>query len=142
MAMPEWKEPTMNPNARNIPGYGVDADPKNRPGFPKEESPQLRGDARGTPSRQQSDVAVFKHGQPARKMPLVFGTAQPPQGVSGVLRRLAYKYPDHWTRHWMMLLLADRVDVAEHKLRRGLPRLAAGAAVVLVGGVLMRRLRA
>ncbi|GHG95098.1 hypothetical protein [Comamonas sp. JC664] len=132
----------MNPNVKDIPGYGVDADPRSRPGFPKEEFPeQLRGDAQGTPVRQQSDVTVFKHGQPARKMPPVFGTAQPPKGVSGALRRLAYKYPDHWTRHWMMLLMADRVDVAEHKLRRGLPRLAAAAAVVFAGGVLARQLR-
>ncbi len=46
-------------------------------------------------SRQESDVTAFKHGRPARKMPPVFGTAQPPQGVSDMLRRLAYKYPDH-----------------------------------------------
>ncbi|WP_426755156.1 hypothetical protein [Myxococcus sp. Y35] len=131
----------MNPNVRDIPGYGVDADPRSRPGFPREESPQLRGDALGTPPRQQSDVTVFKHGQPARKMPPVFGTAQPPRGVSGMLRRLAYKYPDHWTRHWMMLLLADRVDVAEHKLRRGLPALTAAAAVLFAGRVVMRQLR-
>lgn len=67
----------MNPNVRDIPGYGVDADPKSRPGYPREESPQLRGDAQGPPSRQESDVTVFKHGQPARKFPPVFGTAQP-----------------------------------------------------------------
>jgi hypothetical protein len=131
-----------NRNVTDIPGYGADADPTKRPGYPRELRPQLRGDAKGPPERMHSDVKVFKHGQPARKMPPVFGTAQPPKGLSGALRAFAYKYPDHWTRHWMVLLMADRVDVMEHKLRRGLPALAAVATVLLVGGVAVRRLRA
>jgi hypothetical protein len=131
-----------NRNVTDIPGYGADADPTKRPGYPRELRPQLRGDAKGPPERMHSDVKVFKHGQPARKMPPVFGTAQPPKGLSGALRAFAYKYPDHWTRHWMVLLMADRVDVMEHKLRRGLPALAAIATVLLVGGVAVRRLRA
>ena len=133
----------LNPNRdpRSIPGYGHDADPSRRPGYPKELRPQLRGDAKGPPVRQRSDVKVFKHNQPAREFPPVFGTAQPPKGLSGALRAFAYKYPDHWTRHWMVLLAADRVDVLEHKLRRGLPLLAALAAVLFVGGVATRRLR-
>jgi len=42
----------------------------------------------------------------------VFGTAQPPAGLSGILRRMAYRVPEHRPRHWMPLMLADRVDVA------------------------------
>ena len=129
-----------NRNVQDIPGYGADADPSKRPGYPRELRPQLRGDAKGPPERMHTDVKVFKHGQPARKMPPVFGTAQPPKGLSGALRAFAYKYPDHWTRHWMVLLAADRVDVLEHKLRRGLPALAAAAALLFVGGVAVRRL--
>ena len=132
----------LNPNRdpRNIPGYGADADPSRRPGYPREVRPHLVGDAKGPPERMHSDVKVFKHGQPARQFPPVYGTAQPPKGLSGALRAFAYKYPDHWTRHWMMLLMADRVDVLESKLRRGLPALAAVAAVLVVGGVAVRRL--
>ena len=43
-------------------------------------------------------------------MPPVYGTAPPVGGVSGLVRAAAYRYPGHWTRHWMMLLLADRID--------------------------------
>jgi hypothetical protein len=46
----------------------------------------------------------------------VFGTAQPPRGLSGALRRRAYALPEHHTRHWLWLLLADRIDLAEHRL--------------------------
>jgi hypothetical protein len=43
----------------------------------------------------------------------VYGTAQPPRGVSGLMRRLAYTRPEHEARHWALLLAADRVDVLE-----------------------------
>jgi hypothetical protein len=70
-------------------------------------------------------------------MPPVFGTAAPIKGLSGVMRKAAYRYPDHWARHWMMLILADRVDSFEHNLRRTLPL----AAVLIIGGLTVRRLR-
>jgi hypothetical protein len=64
----------------------------------------------------------------------VYGTAQPPKGVSGLVRAAAYKYPDHFTRHWMMLLLADRIDAMEHRIR-SVGGVATMAAVLLLGGV-------
>lgn len=54
--------------------------------------------------------AIISHRLP------VFGTAQPPRGVSGVMRRLAYRIPEHHAKHWMLLLAADRVDVVGHRL--------------------------
>ncbi len=73
----------------------------------------------------------------------VFGTAQPPRGLSGLLRRLAYRIPTHYRRHWLLLMLADRVDVAESAMidtvkRRPIASLAA------IGGALfgLRALRA
>jgi hypothetical protein len=131
----------MNVNVQSIPGYGVDADPSRRPGYPKELPPRPLGAAKGPPPPMHPDVKVFKHGQPARQMPPVFGTAQPPKGLSGALRAYAYRYPDHWTRHWMVKLLADRVDVVEHTVRRSLPVLAGLGALALVGGVTMRARR-
>jgi hypothetical protein len=47
----------------------------------------------------------------------VFGTAQPPRGPSGVLRRAAYRIPEHRALHWLLLVVADRVDVAQHGFR-------------------------
>jgi hypothetical protein len=43
----------------------------------------------------------------------VFGTACPPRGLSGALRNLAFEYSEGTARHWLTLLLADRVDVLE-----------------------------
>lgn len=43
----------------------------------------------------------------------VFGTTVPPAGLSGRLRRLGYRFSENDLRHWAILMLADRVDVAE-----------------------------
>ncbi|WP_053232233.1 hypothetical protein [Sandaracinus amylolyticus] len=114
-----------------IVGYGVDADPSRRPGYPKEREPRPVESAK-IPAQQSSDVTVFKNERPYKEIPPVYGTAQPPKGLSGRVRKLAYSYPDHWTRHWMLLLLADRVDVWEHRLS-GARGVAALGAVALFG---------
>jgi hypothetical protein len=114
-----------------IPGYGVDADPSRRPGIPREREPRPEANASlGEP--QRSDIEVLVHPRPFKTLPPVYGTAQPPRGASGALRRVAYGYPDHWARHWMLLLLADRVDVVEHRLRS--PQGLAALALLAVGG--------
>jgi hypothetical protein len=119
-----------------IEGRGVDADPRNRPGVPMETAPEPVAGAQVPIEQQKSDYPVLMHGG-KQKRPPVFGTAAPPKGLSGVIRKVAYKYPDHWARHWMMLLMADRVDSWEHNLRRMLPL----AAVLLAGGLTFKLLR-
>ena len=48
----------------------------------------------------------------------VFGTACPTKGLSGVLRRLAYRrYSEGQAAHWLILIGADRVDAWESHLR-------------------------
>jgi hypothetical protein len=48
----------------------------------------------------------------------VFGTAQPPTGLSGVIRKYSYaKYSEGRAAHWLLLILADRVDAWESHLR-------------------------
>jgi hypothetical protein len=52
----------------------------------------------------------------------VFGTSAPPSGLSGMIRRYAFKYSEASFAHWLPLLLADRVNVVEGILddfRRG-----------------------
>jgi hypothetical protein len=118
-------------------GWGVDVDPKNRPGVPMERSPRSVEGAHWTePPRQQSEVPVFKH-KGLKELTPVFGTAAPPKGLSGVIRKLAYEAPTHQTRHWLLLMLADRVDVAERMLTR-LPRAVVPRA--LAEGLLFRKL--
>ena len=121
-------------------GRAVDLDGRNRPGVPMELEPEPLPGSRAPIEPQHSDVKVLK--DPARKqMPPVYGTAQPPAGLSGVLRRLAYRYPDNWARRWMVLMLADRVDAVEHGMRRSLRGGAALAAVFILGGVKPKVLR-
>lgn len=111
-----------------MPGFdrkiAVDLDPRRRPGVPMEWQPQFAKGAQWPIPRQDSEVKVFRHGRP-KEMPRVFGTAQPPKGAAGVLRALAYRYPDHLIRHWIALMLADRVDVATSRFRRTLPMMGA-----------------
>jgi len=121
---------------QQIEGRGADADPRNRPGVPMETVPAPLSGAQMPIEQQKSDYAVLMHGG-KQKLPPVFGTAAPLKGLSGVIRKVAYKYPDHWARHWMMLMMADRVDSWEHNLRRTLPL----AAVLVLGGLTFKLIR-
>lgn len=120
---------------QNIEGWGVDRDPRSRPGVPMEEPPHPVGGAHWTePARQMPDERVLK--QPLRKeLTPVFGTAAPPKGLSGLIRRMAYMAPDHKTKHWLLLLIADRVDVMERLIQR-FPVIVPAA---FAGGLLARR---
>jgi hypothetical protein len=122
-----------------IHGAAADLEPQDRPGVPMEKQAEPLPGARAPITPQQSDVPVFKHSG-RKDMPPVYGTAQPPKGLSGLVRKLAYSYPDHWARHWMLLLAADRVDVWEHRLRRSLQWGLPAVAALLVSGVTWRRL--
>jgi hypothetical protein len=106
-----------------------------------EELPHPRAGAQMPIEPQEADEPVIHAHGGLPKMPPVFGTAAPPKGLSGVLRKVAYGYPDHWVRHWMVLLLADRVDVWEHRLRRGLPVTAGIVAVLALGSLTLKALK-
>jgi hypothetical protein len=131
----------MDPNLETQGRYGrspvepVDLDPRNRPGVPKERKPEPWPNSRFPPQRMTAPSATPKHGRPGKPMPPVYSTAVPPRGLSGALRRSAYRRPDHEVSHWMMLLFADRVDSWETRAKRILP-----LAVPLVGiGTLVAR---
>lgn len=125
---------------RPIPGAAADLEPSSRPGVPMETEAQPMAGARAPMTPQHSEVPVLKHAG-RKQLPPVYGTAQPPKGLSGLLRKTAYSYPDHLARHWMVLLLADRVDVWEHRLRRSLPwGPAVAVAALLLAGLTWRRL--
>jgi hypothetical protein len=120
----------------------VDLDRAVRPGCPKERSPQPWPNAIYPPEPMRSSVKVFKQALPRKAFPPVFGTAVPPRGLSGRIREAAYRHPDHVTRHWTLLLLADRVDVWERRVRPvlplALPVVAFGVATVLWRAVVRR----
>ena len=101
-----------------IPGWGVDLDPKDRPSVPQEVfDPTFSGAHWEFPERQPERWPRERSIEHKFLTP-VFGTACPPRGVSGVLRRRAYaRYSEARAAHWLLLLAADRVDAVESTLR-------------------------
>jgi hypothetical protein len=93
--------------------WGADARPEDRPGVPMEQSPpHPMGNATWSiPPQEPANAAVV---DPKRGITPVFGTANPPRGLSGFMRGLAYKIPTYKTERWLLLMAADRVDVLEH----------------------------
>jgi hypothetical protein len=123
---------TMEMEIVQVKGWGADADPRNRPGVPEETTPpHPMGNPPWIEPEQQCSGPVAVQGS-LRKLTPVYGTSLPPRGLSGLLRRLAYHIPEYYPRRWMLLLLADRVDVIE---RSRIP------LAVLVGWVALRVLR-
>jgi hypothetical protein len=122
-------------------GLAVDLADHLRPGVPRERDGALDPGAHGhRPSVQPPGPAAADRRAPGRPTP-VFGTAQPLRGVSGALRRLAYRVPEHHTARWGLLLVADRVDVLEHRLARALWLLPVGAGLALGFATVTRALR-
>jgi len=97
-----------------IKGWGIDADPENDPTYPMKQ----RTDAEQTgyswtrPPQQPQDVEVL-HSIERPNVTATFGTSAPPQGLSGMIRRWAFKSSESSYAHWLPLILADRVNVIE-----------------------------
>jgi hypothetical protein len=101
-----------------IPGWGVDLDPKDRPSVPKERyAPEQSGAHWDFPERQQEKWPRERSIEHKFLTP-VFGTSTPPRGLSGVMRKYAYKrFSEARAAHWLILLAADRLDAVEHHLQ-------------------------
>lgn len=99
------------------PEQAVDADKARRPGNPMEHVPAPIANAHWlTPDQQPAVPGLLV--DPSRTLTCTFGTQQPPRGLSGMLRRAAYRLPDYRMRRWAMLIFADRVDALESRLAR------------------------
>jgi hypothetical protein len=101
--------------AKLPPGWGVDAGREKRPGVPRERA--VREQETTRPRQQRGVAALSRDG--LRSATPVFGTSQPPRGLSGAVRRLAYRVPEHRAARWALLLVGDRLDVLEHRVARG-----------------------
>lgn len=98
---------------QHINGWGADLDRKDRPGVPMERTPpRFINQPEGDPQQQQEKVEVLVSSE-RPGITQLFGTVQPPSGLSGMLRRAAFKASENDLRHWLLLLLADRVNVVE-----------------------------
>lgn len=106
-----------------IKGWGIDVDPKNEPTYPMKD---YTGDDHKRlnyerPPLQPRNIEVL-HSNERPSVSAVFGTSVPPSGLSGMIRRYAYKYSEGSFGHWFPLIFADRINVIEGILqdfRRG-----------------------
>ncbi len=101
-----------------IPGWGVDLDPRDRPSVPKLQYQQDRTGARWDFPERQPERSPRERSIEHKFLTPVFGTTCPPKGLSGVVRRVAYRrYSEGRAAHWLLLIAADRVDAVESHLR-------------------------
>ena len=101
-------------NFAHIKGWGVDADPDNDPTYPirLRSDNELRGYSWERPTQQRGNIEIL-HSNERPNLSAVFGTSSPPTGLSGQIRRFAFKYSENEYLHWLPLLLADRIQVVE-----------------------------
>ncbi|MDM0009510.1 hypothetical protein QTI51_32410 [Variovorax sp. J22G73] len=103
---------TQRERHAHILGWGADLDHADRPAYPMERTPPRLPYPMPPPEQQHSHAEVLVSTERPR-ITRVYGTAQPPKGLSGWLRRQAFYHSENDLRRWLMLLLADRVNVGE-----------------------------
>ena len=106
-----------------VKGWGIDANPKNDPTYPMKSrnNGEHKGYSWQRPTQQPVNIEIL-HSNERPHVTAVFGTSTPPAGLSGVLRRLAFRDSESSYGHWLPLMAADRIGVAEgvfHDLTRG-----------------------
>jgi hypothetical protein len=113
---PRPRRETAEELRARIPGWGADLDPADRPAVPRLQSLET-GAHWDFPERQPEEWPRERSVEHAFVTP-VFGTAQPPRGLSGAIRRYSYaRYSEGRAAHWLLLVLADRVDAWGSHLR-------------------------
>lgn len=101
-------------NHNHIKGWGIDSDPKNDPTYPMKTrtDEEMEGYTWERPEQQPVKVEILKSVE-RPNIPAVFGNTIPPSGISGALRRFAFKYSESSYGRWLPLILADRVGEVE-----------------------------
>ncbi|ASN51348.1 hypothetical protein [Sinomonas sp. R1AF57] len=108
--------PSRDELRARIPGWGADLDPKDRPSVPREQ--RLETGAHWDFPERQAETTPHEHSLEHRFVTPVFGTSVPLRGVSGAIRRFAYRrYSEGQTAHWLLLIAGDRVDAWESHAR-------------------------
>jgi hypothetical protein len=84
----------------NIHGWGADLDPAVRPAYPMERTPpRFIQPTYSEPAQQKPTVKVF-HSTERPGLTPVFGTSTPPSGVSGLIRKGAFRYSENDLKKW------------------------------------------
>jgi hypothetical protein len=98
----------------HIKGWGIDANPRNEPTYPiknytGDDHKRLNYEK---PPQQVKTVEVL-HSNERPTLSAVYGTSVPPSGLSGMIRRFAFRYSESSFGHWFPLIFADRINVWE-----------------------------
>ena len=98
----------------HILGWGIDADPENDPTYPmkKRTNEEHAGYTWQRPPQQTTDVEILTSIE-RPNLTSVFGSSVPPSGLSGMIRRHAFKKSESSYGRWLPLVLADRIGVYE-----------------------------
>jgi hypothetical protein len=92
----------------------MDADPENEPTYPMKN---YTGDDHHRInyelSEQQPQTVEILMSAERPAITRVFGTTVPPSGLSGKIRRYAFQHSEDRYRHWIPLILADRLNMVE-----------------------------
>jgi hypothetical protein len=98
----------------HIKGWAIDANPRNDPTYPIKHRLRDSADRNSwlRPTQQVINTEVL-HSNERPSVSAVFGTSAPPSGISGMIRRFAFRYSEGTFAHWLSLLLADRINMVE-----------------------------
>lgn len=98
----------------HIDGWGIDANTENDPTYPmrKRSKEAHKGLTWNRPALQPETVEILTSTE-RPSLPAVIGTTEPPKGLSGMLRRFAFRFSESDYLRWLPLMLADRVGVVE-----------------------------
>lgn len=109
---PPAAAPRIDPTT--VVGWGVDADPENDPTWPMRDRAGDDGPGMNwsRPALQTAEVEILASVE-HKARPATMGTSVPPRGLSGVLRRQAFRFSESQWGHWLLLILADRVNTVE-----------------------------
>jgi hypothetical protein len=91
-------------------GWAIDENVENDPTYPMRDRHYTKVPSR--PVQQIARVEILQSNERPHYS-AVFGETVPPSGWSGQLRRYAFQHSESRYRHWLPLLLADRIHVVE-----------------------------
>lgn len=98
----------------HIKGWGIDVDPANDPTYPMKNrtNQEQEGYSWERPPQQPVDVEILRSIE-RPNITATFGTSVPPSGLSGMIRREAFKKSESSYGRWLPLVLADRIGIFE-----------------------------
>jgi hypothetical protein len=103
------------PARHDIVGWGVDLNASRRPGIPLELNQETVLSPRHhfpIKSKQEPGPGVNLTVERDDYTPVI-GNSKWPSFVTGPLRRFAFTFSEDTQRHWLLLMLADRINMVE-----------------------------